>query len=652
MNFNFRNQEEKANRKKIRRNDVFILFIAIIVVLAVFASFKMLYSFITDRLIEISLNNMEELSKHDEKSIVSGIERRWLEIEGIATEIKSSESKNIQDVLKILKLKSQTLRCLETVLVSDTGEIYTNKNTITPDIELLKQNMSSSNKFVYRTSHTISNVSDTIQLLAVGSKVEKFEVAGINIEYIICYYDINTLIDELKIDSFDGQGFSSIINIEGDYIVSVNRESHESNINERDNFYTILSKTNIDDGMTIEKIRKKIENKENFSFEYTSNGATRIVTLSPMDDIDWYFVMTIPRSVIEENSSSFLRIVAVLIIVILFGTVSVVLLSFRNKSQKNLMEVETRHRNELEDALDLAQQANNAKTSFLNSMSHDIRTPMNAIIGFTKLIKDHIDEKEKVLDYQEKITEASGHLLSLINDILDMSRIESGRVNIEENLESLREIMQGIDDIVQADVENKNLDFLIEMINVVDVKVYCDKLRINQILLNLISNAIKFTPDGGKITVTVTEKSISKNGYGKYEFRVKDTGIGMSPEFMKVIFEPFTRERTSTVSGIQGTGLGMSIAKSIVDMMAGTIEVKSKQNEGTEFIVTLELKLDEERGDIPEVENNVELEPQEKFKGKRILLVEDNPMNREISTEYLQDFGFIVESAENRKSCM
>lgn len=652
MNFNFRSQEEKAKRKKIRRNDVFILFIAIIVVLAVFASFKMLYSFITDRLIEISLNNMEELSKHDEKSIISGIERRWLEIEGIATEIKSSESKNIQDVLKILKLKSQTLRCLETVLVSDTGEIYTNKNTITPDVELLKQNMSASNKFVYRTSHTISNVSDTIQLLAVGSKVEKFEIAGINVEYIICYYDINTLIDELKIDSFDGQGFSSIINIEGDYIVSVNRESYESNINERDNFYTILSKTNIDGGMTIEKIRKKIENKESFSFEYTSGGTTRIVTLSPMDDIDWYFVMTIPKSVIEENSSSFLKIVAVLIIVILFGIVSVVLLSFRNKSQKKLMEVETRHRNELEDALDLAQQANNAKTSFLNSMSHDIRTPMNAIIGFTKLIKDHIDEKEKILDYQEKITEASNHLLSLINDILDMSRIESGRVNIEENVESLNEMMQGLNDIVQADVENKNLDFSIEMINVVDVKVYCDKLRINQILLNLISNAIKFTPNGGKVTLSVTEKSISKNGYGKYEFRVKDTGIGMSPEFMKVIFEPFTREHTSTVSGIQGTGLGMSIAKSIVDMMAGTIEVKSKPNKGTEFIVTLELKLDEEREDIPEVENNVELEPQEKFKGKRILLVEDNPMNREISTEYLQDFGFIVESAENRKNCL
>ena len=272
MNFNFRNQEEKAERKKFRRNDIFIIFATIIVVIAVFASFRMLYTFITDRLIEISLNNMEELSKHDEKSIVSGIERRWLEIEGIATEIK-----------------------------------------------LLKQNMSASNKFVYRTSHTISNVSDTIQLLAIGSKVEKFEVAGINVEYIICYYDIDTLIDELKIDSFDGQGFSSIINIDGDYIVSVNRESHESNINERDNFYTILSKTNIDDGMTIEKIRRKIENKESFSFEYTSNDTTRIVTLSPMEDIDWYFVMTIPKSVIEENSSSFLKIVAVLIVVILFG---------------------------------------------------------------------------------------------------------------------------------------------------------------------------------------------------------------------------------------------------------------------------------------------------------------------------------------------
>lgn len=256
----------------------------------------------------------------------------------------------------------------------------------------------------------------------------------------------------------------------------------------------------------------------------------------------------------------------------------------------NTVERELKQKKLIEDALARAEAANKAKTTFLSNMSHDIRTPMNAIIGFTTLAAAHIDHKELVKDYLGKIMSAGNHLLSLINDVLDMSRIESGRLQLEEVECSLSEIMHGLRNILQADIKSKRLNFYIDTVDVFHEHVICDKLRLNQILLNLLGNAVKFTEPGGSISVRISQKPAEAKEYGKYEFRVRDTGIGMSEEFLTHIFEPFERERTSTVSGIQGTGLGMPITKNIVEMMGGTIAVKSRKGEGTEFIIELPMK--------------------------------------------------------------
>ena len=247
-------------------------------------------------------------------------------------------------------------------------------------------------------------------------------------------------------------------------------------------------------------------------------------------------------------------------------------------------------RTDLQDALAAAQHANRAKTTFLNNMSHDIRTPMNAIIGFTSLAAAHIDNTEQVQDYLTKIVTSSNHLLSLINDVLDMSRIESGKVKIEEKESSIPEILHDLKTIVQADIMSKQLDFYIDTVDVVNEHVMCDRLRLNQILLNLLSNAMKFTKPGGMVSVRILQKRNAPEGYAAYEFQVKDTGIGMSPEFLENVFEPFERERTSTVSGIQGTGLGMAITRNIVDMMGGTVSVESEVGKGTTFTVSLQFK--------------------------------------------------------------
>ena len=269
----------------------------------------------------------------------------------------------------------------------------------------------------------------------------------------------------------------------------------------------------------------------------------------------------------------------------------------------------------LSEAVHAAETANRAKSTFLSNMSHDIRTPMNAIIGFTTLAVSNIDDKKKVRDYLGKILSASNHLLSLINDILDMSRIESGKIQLEETEVSLSEVLHDLKTIVSGQIHAKQLELYMDVMDVTHENVYCDKTRLNQVLLNLLSNAIKFTPAGGTVSVRLRQYPGTKRGSEMYEIRVKDNGIGMSPEFVQKIFSPFERERTSTVSRTQGTGLGMAITKNIVDMMGGTIEVQTEQGKGTEFIVCLPLRIQTEHH---RTEKIVELE------GLKALVVDDD----------------------------
>ena len=258
----------------------------------------------------------------------------------------------------------------------------------------------------------------------------------------------------------------------------------------------------------------------------------------------------------------------------------------REQEQKYHAQLEEQNR-KLELAVRHEAAANRAKREFLFNMSHDIRTPMNAIIGFTSLAATHVENKEQVLDYLKKISTSSQHLLSLINDVLDMSRIESGKVKIEEKAVHLPDLVHDIRSIIQPNISSKRLSLFIDTMDVVDEDIITDPLRLNQVLLNILSNAIKFTPTGGMVSIRIAQKPGAPKGCGNYEFRIKDNGIGINKEFQKHIFEEFTREESSTVSGIQGTGLGLSITKNIVDLMGGTIAIESEPGKGSEFIVDL-----------------------------------------------------------------
>ena len=325
------------------------------------------------------------------------------------------------------------------------------------------------------------------------------------------------------------------------------------------------------------------------------------------------------------------------------GNLSTVLLAISDVTEEKEHELE--QDKILRKALVSAEHANRAKTAFLNNMSHDIRTPMNAIIGFTSLAAEHLDDREIIRDYLGKISTSGQHLLSLINDVLDMSRIESGSVKIEKTNVHLPDVLEDLKTIILESVHAKQQKLLIKQQDVVHEDIITDKLRLTQVLLNIISNAVKFTPVGGTIHILVEEKASQKAGYAVYSFCIKDNGIGMSKEFQEHVFDSFARERTVTESGITGTGLGMAITKNIVDLMGGTIHLTSKQGEGSEFIVTLECELanktvQDKQSSCPKAEKK-HLD----YSGKKVLLVEDNELNREIATEILKSLGLKVDYA-------
>ena len=313
------------------------------------------------------------------------------------------------------------------------------------------------------------------------------------------------------------------------------------------------------------------------------------------------------------------------------------------KNVNAVVERELKQKEQLREALEKAQVASASKSNFLFNMSHDIRTPMNAILGFSNVAKKHIDDKERVLDSLDKIDNAGEHLQRLINDVLDMARIESGKSVLNVEAVSISKSLEDTKKVFTIDMEKKNMDFVVEC-DVEDDIVFFDRLRMDQIELNLLGNALKYTPDGGKIKYSVTQLGSSYNGYATYQGVIEDNGVGMSEEFLEHVFESFERENNTTKSKIEGNGLGLAITKKLIEQMDGDIICESVQGKGTKFTFVVNFPVGCEE-DLTEkeamVKGDIELE------GRRILLVEDNELNQEIATEILEEFGFVVEVADD-----
>lgn len=381
--------------------------------------------------------------------------------------------------------------------------------------------------------------------------------------------------------------------------------------------------------------------------EYSGLSASGIVLFAVLlySALMWLAKRVLAAPDADQMSQTLTRGGAILLILVFTGLA--IMLYVQNLVREKHAAAEREKIHAVESSL--------AKSQFLFNMSHDIRTPMNAIIGYTNLARKG-EASDEVKSYLDKIENSSQHLLALINDILEMSRIENGRMELEFVPVDLCAVFEGMHELFSEQMKEKNIDFSVHTKQIEDRYVWCDRKNLNRVLLNLLSNACKFTPAGGSVSASIWQSGARDNGYGTYEIRIQDSGIGMSKEFAERMFNAFERERTSTVSGIEGTGLGLSITKSIVDMMGGTIEVMTAPGSGTEIVIRLKFKL--AQGDeVPDSEKlrdgsapvEEAPEPEVDFSTKRLLLVEDNQINMEIANMILTQAGFAVETAENGK---
>lgn len=473
---------------------------------------------------------------------------------------------------------------------------------------------------------------DGEKLLILGKKAAYPMKDGGQSVALLAAVSMDYLNDALYLDEDGAMVYSHVIDDDGSYVIR-NADAYRHSYFERirEEFGELDSK---DADTYVRELQDAISARESYSTLVLVQGDQRHVYCAPLsENSKWYLITVMPNGVLDKSITDLdtLRIWVILasMAVILTTMLIIFILYFRLSRQQV---------KELDMAKEEAERASKAKSEFLSSMSHDIRTPMNAILGMTQIALKNVQDTERVEDCLRKVKLSGKHLLGLINDVLDMSKIESGRMTLNVGPLSLRETMDDIVNIMQPQIKQKNQQFDIFIQNIIAENVYCDSVRLNQVLLNILSNAVKFTPRDGKIDVFICqEPSAAGTDFVRTHFRVKDNGIGMSREFQERIFDSFSRENTQQVQNITGTGLGMSITKYIVDMMGGSIGIESEPGKGSEFHVTLDLKA------VQTEEEEMLLPPW------NVLVVDDNGQLCASAASILEELGVHAEWTQDGK---
>lgn len=613
----FKNKSQKHHYKD---NSIMATGIVIIIIVALLLAG---YFSMTSILRQRSLSRMEEGVQTVKEEISSKLSRDSKILNATAKIISSADNFDIDATRAIIETTTPLLETMKIRVLLPDNSVITPAGSITPseknDIISFEQEASLGEHISNREVSLSSNEPVLRHFVPI---IQDGKTAAL----LYGVTELNNLHQNLNIDNiYNASAHVYIIDTKtGDFILDTwhNKLGNISDFSSEPSRKTKGGKTW--DSYTNELINMQTGY---VIFKTPNTDGWEYMYYSPADINEWSIAVSV------SEKEAFASVFAIQRLCFYLGAImAIVILLYYVWVRNNAKKITNRAVNQaiLTEKLHKAEAADKAKSVFLSNMSHDIRTPMNAIIGFTTLAQTNIDNKERIQEYLKKILSSSNHLLSLINDILDMSRIESGKLNIEEKECSISDIFKDMRNIIQTQMESKHLNFFMDTLDIVDEDIYCDKLHVNQVLLNLLSNAIKFTPSGGTVALTIRQKPHAPKGYGSYEIRIKDTGIGMSEEFISHIFEPFERERTSTASGIQGTGLGMAITKNIVDTMGGTIELTSKQGQGTEFIINFDFRLQKASGNIEVVKE---------LQGLRVLVVDDSFTTCDSVTKMLRQIG-------------
>lgn len=622
--------------------------IAAILIIALFSTYLLLSNTmrtINEASEKEALSLMAENAAQLEYTFENQLMNNWKQIDMMSYTFNHMPNASKNGVVEYMQ--SAVSDACNVLLLSDEG-LYLDKNSKQGQMEINSDMfpvMQDNNRVI------LLRQDKNTDMLAFGTRIEPVFIDGTEMKYLFVYYYLDSYLELLKMESFGGQGQIRIIDSKGTTLF------HTDNLKPSANRYLFFSTfnnavfLNHSEVKDCESFRKYILSGRTDAIHIIlDSGTDEIVSFASVSNSDWFIVISIEHEPVMGTRSRNLQqisnvsLFAVMSIVVI-SLLLVFFISYQSQQKTNaknkeleMLNIQLKESNDSlakakavsERAFHVAETANRSKSTFLSSMSHDIRTPLNAVIGFTTLAMDNTGNPEKINDYLGKILSSSNHLLSLINDILDMSRIESGKLQLNYVNANLSEIFHDIKNIISGQIQAKNLDLHMNVVNVSDEDIYCDKTRLNQVLLNLLSNAIKFTNSGGTISVGVKQLHNTANGKALYEICVKDTGIGMSQEFAERIFEPFEREHSSDVNKIQGTGLGMAISKNIIDMMGGSIEVHTEQGKGTEFVIKLLLKLQSKCRNTEKIAE---------FEGMKVLVVDKDFNTCDSITKMLIGFG-------------
>ena len=661
---------KKTNSQKTR----ILIPVLIMIVIGVGAvlAFNTYNGYLADLIYQERLSQMTEVTQELYSSIDLLMGQEWETVQFITNWVICEQDRTIAELTGHLQMLQAIFEAgtnkLMPIVVDDNGRYYSasgQKGVIYNIEELVDcQNRVSNVTNIFGTNST--------DILFINRLQEPIVLDDATIRFCGYLKDLSMLIECYHTDAFSGQSTMYVMNSTGTKLYSTDSEAANRVFVGR-NIYSILADMTYSHGNSYARCMHALEMTGNAMANVSLNGTEYYLCLHRMVDTDWVLLLVIPAQFVATNTQILVDTVidtlvyAGFVLAAIFIMIILIIMKMMQQGQLYQQEQETNAKLEVsrqeaeasrqaaEEAFKIAEAANSAKSTFLSNMSHDIRTPMNAIVGFSSLLSQDMDDPEKVREYTQKILASSQHLLGLINDVLDMSRIESGKTTLNLSVESISCIVDEIDTIIRPQMLAKGHIFEVDARQVVHDAIVVDKVRLNQICMNLLSNAVKYTPNRGHIRFRISERSVSGN-MARYTIVVSDNGYGMSDSFREHIFDSFSREEDSRTSKIQGTGLGMAITKNLVDLMGGTIRVESKKSVGSTFIVDIPFQICQ-TPDAAAASKKVDADSDggdqvSVLEGKHILIVEDNKLNAEILTALLKKSGASPKLCENGRDAV
>ena len=600
---------------------------AVVIVVAVCVYLAQLSATVAGNL----MTSVDEISRHDVETIEGTLNNCYARLGSVADRLEVYDVQTVHEAQEQLNLEAASSAMFNAVyLMEADGTLYSSSYVRLGADEHAYDELVEDGREHFAMLYDDENgrLETTKESLIFGIRLPDTEIGGRTFVAMLARSDLSTISSQLVIESFDGQGVSSVVNARGYYIVSA---SPATDLAGRDNFYDTLEAGRIDDGVTVEDIRRNIAAGESFVINCTTSaGEDLVMSFAPVAGTEWSFIMTVPTEVFSQRFAPFIAMTVGMLgaMVAVISIMLAVIYRFMRQSIQARAEAV-------------------ARTEFLSNMSHEIRTPLNGIIGLNHLMERHVDDATAMRDYVNRLGKAAQYLLSLVNDILDMSKLQAGKVDLTSEPFDVNALVDNVCEMQRGPMADRGIRF--ELSRTVEHPwLRGDEVRLSQVLMNILSNAVKFTPAGGLVTVTLTELPDAPRGFGSYRMTVSDTGCGMTPEFLDRIFLPFERDGLGYANKTEGTGLGMTITKSLVDLMGGEIAVESVVGRGSTFAITLPLRV-ADADELAEAREKAEAAErcQRDFTGCKVLVVDDDDLSREILVEILKDYGFKPEEARD-----